>query len=196
MKWTRLWKVIDAARATYYGIKEHTGCYHDCGPHGSCRCSVCVAGGNTNQCMPPKCPECNSDIYYHYLLAKVFLISFLVQLLLSIMNLVLLFKSKYQKQLERTGCTCCLCSRQLCTHNCTFLSGNTRLRCSLRVWRRWIFFGLPPVVHFIFSIICLSVLGALCKRWFEEPMKVVDAVLKEELNPSDHLMVTSVLETM
>ncbi|XP_072050505.1 uncharacterized protein [Amphiura filiformis] len=109
VKWTRLWRVLEAAKATYYGTKENTGCYHDCGPHGSCRCSVCVAGGNKKACMPPKCPECSSDIYFYYLLAKALLICFIVQLMISIVHLVVIFKSKYRYQLQRTGCNCCLC---------------------------------------------------------------------------------------
>ena len=192
VKWTRLWHVLEASEATYYETKENTGCYHDCGPHGSCRCAICVAGGNKNKCMPPNCPECNSDVYFYYVLFKALLIFFVVQLMISTIHIVLIFKSRYRYQLQRTGCNCCLC---LPHYNCTYPKGNARFRCSLPTWRRCLCLGMPPLVHFIFCLICLCVLSALSVIWFEEPMKIVNAVLKEELNPSDHLMVTAVLET-
>jgi len=41
-------------------------CEWDCGPHGSCRCGICVSGGNEYTCKHSTCSECSTKKLYMY----------------------------------------------------------------------------------------------------------------------------------
>ncbi|GFO01929.1 endonuclease/exonuclease/phosphatase family protein [Plakobranchus ocellatus] len=56
---SRAKRVLRSGYDSFIG-KTGYSCLHDCGPHGSCRCGVCVKGGNQLNCDLPDCFECNS----------------------------------------------------------------------------------------------------------------------------------------
>ncbi|KAL8605781.1 hypothetical protein ACOMHN_011143 [Nucella lapillus] len=76
----RLHRVMKAAKES---LGQHAGfsCLHDCGPHGSCRCGVCVrAGVSTPPCHLPDCLECSSTVFmqlsfFFFLAAVLFLLA-------------------------------------------------------------------------------------------------------------------------
>ena len=49
-------------------------CYLDCGPHGSCRCGVCIGGGDALNCDLSNCTECTAAVYNIILFLYYFLI--------------------------------------------------------------------------------------------------------------------------
>ena len=68
-KWSRLKTVITMAKAASTKLQSNSftyPCYQDCGPHGSCRCGVCVAGSD-NSCNLLSCSECDKSHYNIYL---------------------------------------------------------------------------------------------------------------------------------
>ena len=70
-KWQRLKTVINMARETAQGPPFGYSCHQDCGPHGSCRCGVCVKGGDKNICDLPFCYECDAAHYNSFLLLMI-----------------------------------------------------------------------------------------------------------------------------
>ncbi|KAK3797882.1 hypothetical protein RRG08_052481 [Elysia crispata] len=56
----RIETVFGSAFDSFTG-KVGYSCLHDCGPHGSCRCGLCVKGGNKLNCNIPDCAECGSE---------------------------------------------------------------------------------------------------------------------------------------
>lgn len=70
-KWQRLKKAYLMAKETAYGPRFKYTCHQDCGPHGSCRCGVCVKGGDTNNCELPFCFECNAEHFNNFILIFV-----------------------------------------------------------------------------------------------------------------------------
>ena len=59
------------AKETAYGPRFKYTCHQDCGPHGSCRCGVCVKGGDTNNCELPFCFECDAEHFNNFILLFV-----------------------------------------------------------------------------------------------------------------------------
>ncbi|EDO43890.1 predicted protein [Nematostella vectensis] len=57
-KWHRLVTVLHHTNLSTSTSITYT-CHQDCGPHGSCRCGVCVRGGNKNNCDLQFCYECD-----------------------------------------------------------------------------------------------------------------------------------------
>ena len=53
-------------------------CNIDCGPHGSCRCGVCVGGGNSLNCDLPNCTECTASHYNMAMFLYYFTIIYIV----------------------------------------------------------------------------------------------------------------------
>lgn len=64
--WYRLQTVMSFANKTLEGTVTYT-CHQDCGPHGSCRCGVCVQGGADNNCDLQFCYECSPAHYNSFL---------------------------------------------------------------------------------------------------------------------------------
>ena len=59
------------AKETAYGPHFKYTCHQDCGPHGSCRCGVCVKGGDQNNCELPFCYECDAEHFNNFVLIGV-----------------------------------------------------------------------------------------------------------------------------
>ena len=70
-KWQRLKTVIHMARETANRPNFSYSCYHDCGPHGSCRCGVCVKGGDKNNCDLPFCYECDAAHHQSFIMLMI-----------------------------------------------------------------------------------------------------------------------------
>ena len=66
-KWQRLKTVFRMSRETALGPRFKYTCHQDCGPHGSCRCGVCVKGGDKNNCELPFCYECDAEHYHSFI---------------------------------------------------------------------------------------------------------------------------------
>ena len=65
--WHRAWQALQAASDSYHG-KSGFSCLHDCGPHGVCRCGVCVSKGDkdhsdSDRCLLPDCAECSASVH-------------------------------------------------------------------------------------------------------------------------------------
>lgn len=66
-KWQRLKTTFRMARESALGSRFKYPCYQDCGPHGSCRCGICVKGGDQNNCELPSCSECDPEHYQSFI---------------------------------------------------------------------------------------------------------------------------------
>ena len=60
---SRMQTMIRMAKEQWSGNEISYSCYLDCGPHGSCRCGVCVGGGNKQNCDLSSCSECTAKHY-------------------------------------------------------------------------------------------------------------------------------------
>ena len=60
------------------GQRLNYTCHIDCGPHGSCRCGVCIGGGNTLNCDLPNCTECTAAHYNILMFLYYFIIVYIV----------------------------------------------------------------------------------------------------------------------
>lgn len=65
--WYRLQTVMSFANKSLEGGSITYTCHQDCGPHGSCRCGVCVQGGDNNNCDLQFCYECTPSHYNSFL---------------------------------------------------------------------------------------------------------------------------------
>ena len=65
-KWQRLKTAFRMARETALGPRFKYTCHQDCGPHGSCRCGVCIKGGDKSNCELPFCYECDAEHYHSF----------------------------------------------------------------------------------------------------------------------------------
>lgn len=71
--------------------------HQDCGPHGSCRCGVCVKGGDQNNCELPFCQECDAEHYNSFVLIGVLYTTSVVFIL------YILVKALLRRCFGRTG---------------------------------------------------------------------------------------------
>ncbi|XP_057296584.1 uncharacterized protein LOC130625495 [Hydractinia symbiolongicarpus] len=85
----RLSAVYNAAVQRSSGKNWDRSCAWDCGPHGSCRCGICVAGGDENNCMLSDCTECSSSKLSTLYMIILLLIPCFSSILLSFTVLVL-----------------------------------------------------------------------------------------------------------
>lgn len=84
-KLARLKTVLAMAGASSSNSFSYT-CHQDCGPHGSCRCGICVSGPD-NSCKLLSCSECDLSHYNSYLVVRVAIfvyISFVLYLITKI----------------------------------------------------------------------------------------------------------------
>ena len=89
-KWHRLKMAFAMAKEAAYGPRFKYTCHQDCGPHGSCRCGMCVKGGDQMNCVLPLCHECNAAhynsfvfIFFLYVSFAAFFVYILLKLALS-----------------------------------------------------------------------------------------------------------------
>ncbi|XP_022103918.1 uncharacterized protein LOC110986391 isoform X2 [Acanthaster planci] len=193
--WTRLLALLAAAEDAFYSASRSRSCLHDCGPHGSCRCGVCVAGGDKNRCETPNCPECSADVYRNYLIVKALFLCIAGQFLVSLVLFVLQWRTRWKHVLVRAPSSRCSSVRSWCSlsdrQSASPKVPHSRLSI-LRLLRFvWPVLSLRPVYQLFVCCLCCVLLFILCLHLFEESLRVVYAILPEELNPSDHLMVVA-----
>ncbi|XP_070193785.1 uncharacterized protein [Littorina saxatilis] len=185
----RFWRVLHVARDTFQGGTGFS-CLHDCGPHGACRCGVCMNNEAFDRCLLPDCSECSSGVY---LLACAFSVIFFLLLVLAVIAaikiLVVASRMDQSDAFFLLGCTCCLCNPKLIRQSTmTGRHWTGRLLRCLGVGK------LSPVYLLLFCLIvmvlCLTVGFAVLKSSFD----MVGGVMPEEYFPSDHLMLAAELE--
>lgn len=181
IKYNRLFAVIQSAYRSFQGIHENP-CWHDCGPHGSCRCGICVAGGNKNNCQLPACIECMGYMWTIFISLSIFIIFLSIHICAAMMQILL--SSKNQNVYHYLGCTCCLCNPRLYVAS-TFLSRRSKWT---NFCARWPLFRIPPMILLFLCLIFVIATLVFGSEFFTESLEIVDKVMQEEFYPSDHLM--------
>ena len=195
--WSRFENVLRASHDAAAGTVG-SSCIHDCGPHASCRCGVCVAGGNANACLTPKCGECTTSGYYAFLLFVAGMAFIVGQLIYAILCVLLVMNDSRRRQEStseapaticiRMSDQCCLCEPEL------YRSVSDRMkRGGRRCWpchRACPFSRLPPMFLVVATLLLLTAFIGFAIVVFEAAIFDVFAIIPEELYPSDHLMLT------
>lgn len=78
------------ARETALGPRFKYTCHQDCGPRGSCRCGVCVKGGDQNNCELPFCYECDAEHYHSFIFIGLLYATTALFLLYILMKTIIL----------------------------------------------------------------------------------------------------------
>ena len=171
--------------------------YHDCGPYASCRCGICVSGGDQNKCYLPDCKECDSSVTFHI---NLFLFIFLVivaQLFYSILRVM------YTIAMVRPGTNpeflcfgkCCLCNSELYTPALGGIANPARQHKVLKILTKvWPTLRLPPMALFILTILLLGFYIEIVYLYFDSMWKDAYSIIPEELYPSDHFMLIATLQ--
>uniref|UniRef100_A0A0B6ZLI3 Endonuclease/exonuclease/phosphatase domain-containing protein n=1 Tax=Arion vulgaris TaxID=1028688 RepID=A0A0B6ZLI3_9EUPU len=163
-------------------------CFQDCGPHGSCRCGICVSGGNQQNCNTPDCYECN---IFKFILFLTIIIPFginLIILFFSILKiLVVSAKIRSDDILDILGYKCCLFNLNL------FSFPVMSRRYKTKINKFFFLCKLPPILLLILMLISALSMLLLFKYLFEDSIQLVYALLPEEMFPSDHLIVLAKL---
>lgn len=183
----RFWTIVSQARNSYTGLAGYP-CLHDCGPHGSCRCGVCVRGGNTNNCLLPNCKECSSTVFRNLVIYGFVLAFCLVHLLYAAVLVLNRSVRRHGRTIRQIfGCNCCLCNPSLYSGMSFPRTVGGRYT---KVQRLWPFLRLPPMV-FLITFLTFSLLTFYAGKLvvFSEMLNTTYRVMDEELYPSDHLMV-------
>lgn len=135
-------------------------CHQDCGPHGSCRCGVCVQGGDSNNCDLQFCYEC-SPSHYNSMVVLIFCAAVYSVLILYIM-IKLFLKYFFAGRVRRV---------------------NQRLLVLLP--NRTLFFFLVSIIFVIYMITILNfsdtldtVLGRIAEEMYPSDHLMVVATLK------------------
>ncbi|CAH1784065.1 unnamed protein product [Owenia fusiformis] len=176
--WNRMRNVLYAGYETYLGFKGRS-CRYDCGPNASCRCGICVSGGDKNICNAPDCPECSEKIYRIFLVYTAAWTLIFVIFLYSVFRLVYILNKRHPDSED-----CCICNPEL--YN-TVRIRRSNIKCLLRIFPC---LKLPPFFLFIFGLFSLFTLLIIGSHLFKEPLSIIYKVIPEEYFPSDHLMLT------
>ncbi|KAH9489179.1 hypothetical protein Btru_057770 [Bulinus truncatus] len=110
---SRVKSMIQSSFDAFVG-KSGYSCLHDCGPHGSCRCGICIRGGNQLNCNTPDCNECSSLTFLLLSSALILLSITLATLFYSIIK-ILVVSSRFNQQdfWDILGYRCCLFNKEL-----------------------------------------------------------------------------------
>ena len=185
----RLHTVVRAAKQAYSGGQGYP-CLQDCGPHGTCRCGVCVRKEQGDNCDLQGCEECSAGVFSHLC---VFLTIIILLLILAgtaaVKFLVVAARIDQSGGFLMPGFTCCLCN-PLLVRQPTF-SSRTQLGRFLRIL---IIGRLPPAILLVLSVITMALCSAVAAVWFRATLDTAASVMAEEYFPSDHLMVVTRLE--
>ena len=178
--WHRAWSMIGAMYANQKGISG-TRCVHDCGPHASCRCGLCVAGGDKNKCALPDCDECSSQLFKMFVVCVIILSvigGFIIYSVLRVMQTM--NHRSYRNCLNISFCDWfCLCDANM-------FIGTTKKSAKSRGLNR-----IPPMVLLILSLLVFLIFFEFVLLTFKESIDSVYAIIPEELYPSDHLMLSA-----
>ncbi|XP_064606868.1 uncharacterized protein LOC135471533 [Liolophura sinensis] len=183
----RFWTIVSQAGNSYAGLQGYP-CLHDCGPHGSCRCGVCVGGGNTNTCLLPNCKECSSTLFRNLVIYGFMLAICLVHLLYAAVLVLNRSVRRHGRTIRQIfGCNCCLCNPSL--YSGMSFPRNVGWRSS-KLQRLWPCLRMPPMVFFMIFLTFSLLMFYIGKHLvFSEMLNTTYSIMNEELYPSDHLMV-------
>jgi hypothetical protein len=173
-------------RSSYHAFTRQSGysCVQDCGPHGSCRCGICVSGGNQNNCNIPDCTECTRTTFLLFLAILIpLIISCLLLFLIILKILIVSAKVKPQDIFDILGYRCCLFNQTLFSWSAVPRRYKSKMNIILYI------FKLPPMLVLIFMLASIMFLLSLCLWVFYDGIQLVYFLLPEELFPSDHLIV-------
>jgi len=87
--WYRLHTVLSFANKSLEGSGITYTCHQDCGPHGSCRCGVCVQGGADNNCDLQFCYECSPSHYNSFVVLTFCITVYCVLILYIIVKVIM-----------------------------------------------------------------------------------------------------------
>ncbi|CAI9721317.1 Hypothetical predicted protein [Octopus vulgaris] len=174
--WHRFQRVIKSAYEAFQGFSGYS-CTQDCGPHGSCRCGVCVNIGNQKDCLLIDCSECNSFMFLLFILLTLF------ACLLSSVTVLALILFLFSRISVRTFH--CLYSVKLYF--------NTRAYSRLRILYRFFPFIKAPLPFLLVCIVTNLVFYTVITFIFSGTLQTIFRVMAEEFYPSDHLMISSQL---
>lgn len=191
--WSRFISIIQSAYMSYQGVEGYS-CLHDCGPHGSCICGVCVAVGNKNGCHLPNCDICNKDVFTSIVKHFTIFIIVLLHLCYTVLIIMTIGTNSYGDSLYSIlGWKCCLFNPRLCKSTSFTVRHKHKL---LKVCRLWPLFRLPPYVQLFMYTLSLVIIYFYCSQTFHHIIDTTYNVLDEELFPSDHLFVVAKIEKM
>ncbi|XP_033647637.1 uncharacterized protein LOC117307090 isoform X1 [Asterias rubens] len=194
--WSRLATVLNSSKSLFYNTPSSRGCLHDCGPHGSCRCGVCVSGGNRNNCELPNCPECSSNAYRNCLVVLLLLSVLFAQILVATVLLIKQLRVARRRPFSRC-LRACFCQALRGKPPVSFLPQVSYSRQSAVAVLMHILCPLchlRPICQIFIYCVCTVLLMLFCYLYlFEDSLRTIYAILPEELNPSDHLMVQSAI---
>ncbi|XP_063438028.1 uncharacterized protein LOC134719030 [Mytilus trossulus] len=187
---SRFQTVLKQAALSYHSISGFS-CFHDCGPHGSCRCGVCVADGNDKTCHLPNCIECNAIFYNNYFIMTCIAIFVLIHVFFAVLSILITaanFKGETISSL--LGFKCCLCNPDLYTKPILL----TRRSKFIKICHKWPLFRIPPCYLLFISSVSFVFVLIVIKYHFSDMIKTVNNILDEEYFPSDHLMLSVTLK--
>ncbi|XP_062587961.1 uncharacterized protein LOC134249646 [Saccostrea cucullata] len=184
----RLKSLIHHSYLSYMGVTGYA-CLQDCGPHGSCRCGMCVKGDNSNNCDLPNCQECNQDTYKNIVLFAFVFIFVCFHIFFAVL-IIFINGADFRREavFQILGCNCCLC------HPDNFKKHRSSTRVKLfRCCMRWPLFRMPPFYLLLFSILSLAIALYSFNKVFVDSFRTISMVMDEEYYPSDHLMLSAVI---
>lgn len=179
--WHRAWQAVHILHASSRG-RTGRACVHDCGPHASCRCGLCVSGGDDNTCLLPNCGECHSRMFtYLQVFAVALVVSFFSFIAAALRVLRSMNNRSHQNCMNLNICEWfCLCDANL-----FWPSRHRRTICG---WGR-----IPPMIHLAVSLLLLGFVLEWMWFVFGDLINDIYAIIPEELYPSDHLVLSATL---
>ena len=181
----RVKSVLKSAFDSFVG-KIGYSCLHDCGPHGSCRCGICVRGGNKLNCHIPDCSECSSESFILFFTIIIPIVSTALLMTFYIVRaLVISAKFNQEDLFNILGYRCCLFNIGL------FRSRTIPRRFKSYLGRVSVLCRLPPIPMIVLTLTVLAFLSLVLYRNFYRNLEFVYSILPEELFPSDHLMIAA-----
>ena len=189
--WNRFDSFIRTAFDAYQG-KQGKSCPYDCGPHASCRCGMCVSGGDQNKCRLPNCSECLPSTLIYAAIALLTFLALLAQLIYALTQVLHAMNHRSPESFSPFfDINCCLCNPRLYA-----LPSTTRwCRRSLLV-RTWPCLRLPPVFLAVVSVLLGFLWLEIVLFIFREGLHDINSILPEELYPSDHLLLVARIQKM
>ena len=109
----RLQNILWSSYKSFRGL-HGSSCVHDCGPHASCRCGVCVAIGDNNACLLPECEECSASKFIFLIVLLVLLILCFCHIVYAILQILTTTTyDAHQRVATCFGIHCCLLNQTL-----------------------------------------------------------------------------------
>ncbi len=181
MWWNRVENALYAAWAAHQGYIGRS-CIYDCGPHASCRCGVCVSGGDDKSCLLPHCDECTPFTFQWIVIVFVVFILLIGQLIYALLRVMHAMNRNTQDRMTGLlGFQCCLCDPRL--YSTLSITKRRPIMHRMLYCRR-----IPAMLLVILTVLGLFFVMEAALLIFADLFNDINSVLPEELFPSDHLM--------